>query len=353
MRNAIILILFTLLTGQAHSQTVSGVTGTFQHGQSLTISGSSFGSKATAAPVKFDNFESGTVGQNLSGWDLYSAGDGQEPKYSATRYRGVGSQSARSDFTNNNYNSSFGFEERVMTTTVFLDAWMYYDAVSPYSRNFKLWRSYYWSSTTPNFYLNYYCVDQGSHYSQDGGGTWDIWPDSDSADIGGGWHHFQTYYVQSSAGGTNGVVKLWLDGVELVNATGVNSRGAGENAWDTFWVGNYLGHDAAAPCGTYGDANVYWDDVYIDTTQSRAEIGNASIYTNATHREIQIPSAWSTGSITITVNRGSFGASDSVYLFIVDSDGSVSDGYPITFGTTYGGTATVPGGITFSGCAFH
>lgn len=41
---------------------VSSTSGTFSHGNSVTISGSSFGSKSTAAPVKYDDFDGGVAG---------------------------------------------------------------------------------------------------------------------------------------------------------------------------------------------------------------------------------------------------------------------------------------------------
>jgi hypothetical protein len=46
---------------------ISSVSGTISSGQSLTIAGSGFGSKTTAAPVLWDDFQSATVGSNLPG----------------------------------------------------------------------------------------------------------------------------------------------------------------------------------------------------------------------------------------------------------------------------------------------
>src|SRR3989344_2787135 len=48
---------------------VTGVSGQLAHGASITITGSGFGTKASAAPLKYDAFESGTAGQDLgNGW---------------------------------------------------------------------------------------------------------------------------------------------------------------------------------------------------------------------------------------------------------------------------------------------
>jgi hypothetical protein len=74
----------------------------------------------------------------------------------------------------------------------------------------------------------------------------------------------------------------------------------------------------------------YWDEIYIDSTQARVEVGNASTWSGCTQREIQIPSAWSSSSITITSNKGSFGSFSGKYLYVVDSSGNVNaNGYAL------------------------
>ena len=71
-----------------------------------------------------------------------------------------------------------------------------------------------------------------------------------------------------------------------------------QHRWENVWVGQYLGHDADDLCAGIGDSYAYWDDVYIDTTQARVEIGDAPTYAASRHREIQLPTAWSDSSIT-------------------------------------------------------
>ena len=55
-------------------------------------------------------------------------------------------------------------------------------------------------------------------------------------------------------------------------------------------------------------------------------------FSNCTHKEIQIPSAWSDGSITIKVNQGSFVTGQDLYLFVVDTNGIHSSGYLVKIG---------------------
>ena len=57
---AAVMLSLAICTAPAMAQTVSGVSGTVQHGATITISGSSFGTKPTAAPLVYDDIEGGS-----------------------------------------------------------------------------------------------------------------------------------------------------------------------------------------------------------------------------------------------------------------------------------------------------
>jgi hypothetical protein len=81
--------------------------------------------------------------------------------------------------------------------------------------------------------------------------------------------------------------------------------------------------------------------VYVDSTPARVVLANNSNLANATVIEPQIPSRWTSSSIDITVNAGTFGADQSAYLFVIDSTGSRSaSGFPVVIGS--GSTEAVP-----------
>ena len=62
-------------------------------------------------------------------------------------------------------------------------------------------------------------------------------------------------------------------------------------------------------------------------------MGNASTYDNSTHREIQIPTAWSNTGITIKVNIGIFASNQPAYIYVTDANGNVNNqGYPVIIG---------------------
>ena len=80
------------------------------------------------------------------------------------------------------------------------------------------------------------------------------------------------------------------------------------------------------------------------------EIGDASTWTGCSHKEMQYTTAWASGQATITVNGGSFGASATVYLYVVDSDGNVNaSGREIQFGETYGSSIPKLTGVKIVG----
>lgn len=82
----------------------------------------------------------------------------------------------------------------------------------------------------------------------------------------------------------------------------------------------------------------YWADVYLDYSLARVVLANNANLNNATIREPQISSAWSTSSISFSVNLGKFTAGQTAYLFVFDPSGVPNTtGYPITVGGSSGG----------------
>jgi hypothetical protein len=92
----------------------------------------------------------------------------------------------------------------------------------------------------------------------------------------------------------------------------------------------------------------WMDDIYYDNTLSRVMVGNASTFNASNHLEMQIPSAWSSNSITFTVNQGAFQEGQNAYLYVVDENGTVNEnGYPITIGGN--SSVSIPGDINQDG----
>lgn len=84
--------------------------------------------------------------------------------------------------------------------------------------------------------------------------------------------------------------------------------------------------------GALGAENYrYFTDCYIDNSLSRVILGNNdTLNSQCTIREIQVAGAWSDPEITIpSVNRGVIGDADGMFAFVVDSNNVASPGFEI------------------------
>lgn len=85
------------------------------------------------------------------------------------------------------------------------------------------------------------------------------------------------------------------------------------------------------------------DDIYVDDSFQRVAIcSESTLGSPPYHCEFQPATSWNDTSITITLNRGSFGSTDSAYLYVFNSSNTASSGYAITFGSGGGGDTTAP-----------
>jgi hypothetical protein len=323
---------------------INSVSGTVAHTSTLTLTGAGFGTKPSgAAPLKYDDFENGTIGQTVgNGW---IADNTYRPDYSNRQVRPNSTVSVRARWpasgiaADGRYDdgSNFGIGGFPIQR-MYLDVWYYYEATPPYSRNHKIFRFHTNRDLAPNLYYNIYCQSQASGLiGQDGlanpGDQTGQWFEPGSSYFVGRWSHIQGYFEESSPGAQNGTVQIWIDGVQRLNRVRNIRTRDGNTHWDFLWFGNYLGRDAVGGCPSYtADAYTYWDAAYVDTTQARVEIGDASTWSATRHREIQIPSAWADGSIAVRLNRGSFANFNGLYLYVIDSEGNISPGYPLAGG---------------------
>jgi len=325
---------------------------TITHHQTVTISGSGLGTKTQAAPMQFDDFEEGVNGAALTttsgtnGWTEIAASTGSPsefPRYNrdAAHSGGLGTHAR---FDPPVYNSSFNlYAPAKFRYGMYLDAWLRYFRPANDTRSWKPW-DMYGSSDGQGFgnpvidwfgtcdgsltFAGYTDIASPSGFSRSMNATLDTFT--------GSMHHLQIWAKPNTpTGASNGVIEILVDGTEVLAHDDMMFIGAGStNTWARLALGFYMSHDqqgqpgCISPVGTGGA--MYWDDVYIDNTAARVELGNHPIYSECTHREIQIPTAWSDGSITFEVNRGSFAADDQAYLFVVNSNGMKSVGYPVT-----------------------
>jgi hypothetical protein len=336
---------FTLATVGAG---IADVSGTMLDGSALTITGSSFGTKAVAAPVLFDNFENATVGSNLPGrvppigtaaaYQQFDpiGGAASIPKISSARPYG-GTKHARMDYPTN----STGIFPKLANNVghmneVYIAFWAYHSRYAgtgsvgsfifkwnragggpdPYSANPR-----FYETIRAGTYPDMTWVDRG--YVTATGTTWDQnLPNYSGANEQDGdrWNFIEYFYKLSTPGVANGEWRKWVNGIACTTS-GANqmTRAAADSQDIQFVISCFDGLDSyAAGSGFYLDLDCYW----IDSTRQRVVVGNASTWAACTRKDPQPASAWADGSITVTANLPNYASGTTVYFYVIDASGN-------------------------------
>src|SRR5919106_3271643 len=224
---------------QASGPVISSLSGSLADGGSVQISGSGFGAKTTAAPLKWDDFERGANGAGLTNWAFF----GTQPTFSSTVKRAKSNMSARANFVAGAWNSAFGVEDMALPR-IYIDAWYWLDAGAPYSRNHKPFRIMSAGGAEPH--LDYVMFCNGAGYltstvsASDG-----QWTGLGPSTFTRRWSHIQGYFQESSPGAKDGVMRMWVDGALAVDKA-VATRTSSTTRWENFFLGQYFGHDSDA-----------------------------------------------------------------------------------------------------------
>jgi hypothetical protein len=332
---------------------VSGVSGALDHKAAITISGSGFGTKATAAPLVWDD----ATGSNLlSTWD--GAWPNLVPGYNTSYFdpiRGIApphSHDSRyiAGAHATNQGAYSGYDVMVFKN-ITLQPFPFYIYASWYQRadndwkfggdnNFKTFD--YSAANEPyaqsNWYVCYGPPHPGS--TSDSATQWAINDDGKSLMIptdaagssnwwgmavdpmGGKWSKVETAIKVTDQ--LDGYVMVWENGHKVMNYQGPTDRYSGDRR--SIAIGGYARVEVPSNWRYYADA-------YIDTSLQRVVLANKPVLTQATIIENQIPSTWSDGSISATVNLGQFNQGETAYLFVVDATGTPSaKGLAVTAG---------------------
>jgi hypothetical protein len=329
---------------------ITGVTGTLSHGQTVTIAGSGFGTKSPVAPAAFEDFSDGVangISKHGGTWHITNNTDNLRTPFDT--------MNARCDFKNPGGYCDYSYDA-VTAPRWFVQYWFKpapnwqwgtttYGGGNDGLANVKYWRLF---PTGARNYSNVGLAWHGFNANRtsvfvENGTTTVIDTANATLLTPGAWHLIQVAFAENSGvDQADGRLRLWIDGAlryttdALVTNVGsdgpaVNKRPFIIGLWDS-WP------PSDAPVDTmYG----YYSDIYVDTSWARVEVGDAPVYENCTVREIQIPSSWSASSIQITFRQGTFGNGQTVYVFVVDESGAVSPGFGVVVGSS-GGSDPAP-----------
>lgn len=398
-----ILAILLLATALHAAPSISGTSGTFENSETITITGSGFGSK-TAAPL-ISSYDNATSTNNWSGGTLSApwtipVGDSMALSNSAPLRSSSHTQSSYKIAYDPYYTGGSDYEMLEYTHMaqdheVYVSFWMYKD-YSAWSigrssgSNSKFFRILMGAGGTSNGnFIGSYVTDEGSGYGDlvtvMVGGESDTysttiaysamsafqyssaWYDNRVTKANANlklqqWEHYEFYfrYPTSPGGHDNTEAIMWIDGR-------VHSRTENLPVGYTIYSSDrrvfrfgLISGNRASGAGTHE----YIDQIYIDNTPARVIISSASDLdetwpdiATVHHSEVQVCSSWSASEIQFTLNQGTFGDTDTAYLYVVDSTGAISPAYEITLSGEGGGEpAPAPptlSNVTISGGSFR
>jgi hypothetical protein len=347
--------------------TISGVNGTVQDGQTVTISGSGFGSGPNV--VLYDSFEKGAVGANIStsvnSADVgnWSARGNTMQTYSSD-YTVSGSKAMKVDWSNMYGSGPYLRYANVQNSDILISWWQF----MPTNKNVPgtngpeagqpNWKWFWLGDENDNW-------PWGSDYvtvwlsNSDYGGIMGLIPADDTASpsrAGGGWYDTSfrkgtwmryTVALKNAASGAyywNQEVSSSGNFVKF-NKTNLTTAHSGD-PWNVLSLPGFGRQDNTAAA--------YYDDVYVAIgagARARVEMGNASSYGSSTKLAFITPTSWSSGQINATVRQSVFKSGEKVSLFVVDATGNASPGFgPLTLGqSSTGGSTPAPAAVAPAG----
>ena len=303
---------------------ITGTSGTIDHDSSVTISGCCFGTKSTAKPLLWADFESDLNPSSLGVLTAWTDNEKMGRNTSAPQHNSL--SSANSSFTwdtgAGDSSGSFVVTRNFASQTVYVYLKRRYSGSIPFSGSgtkfYRLWRD----DDGCDFVAS--TSNGGIQLNECPGGDSDVFQSvSMPANT---WMIQEFSYETGSGSSADGFYEYLKDGAtEQVDTTVENPLGA------SFYGDLRVADNFTAE--TLSGVTVYQDDIYIEEGGYwHVMIGDAStLASSSTYREIQIPSAWSATSITVTVNQGVIPDSTGVYLYVCDSTNTCnSSGFSIT-----------------------
>jgi hypothetical protein len=340
--------------------------GTLTDGASRTITGSGFGTKPQAAPLHFDRFEGGTAGANLTTAYTPTIGSAYQgistiPPSFDNAQAFSGSKSLLLDFTLSstdagcNATVSFGGNRQEMYSSYRVRK----SIVGTQDTGSGAWNIKYgrvgatafFNSDTDAPIFEVFTELNGTAQTGPSGGEisvlgaadsttkWNVTPMSNDA-----WHRLEGYVKLPSPFNTNtgeryfkknmaglytrsGQIGHYADPLTPLASSTITTADYEGAPYNTFTgASGYLGFNFFITpfyCRQSYSIKLWVDEIYLDSTQARVEIGNAATWSGCTKRSPQPATAWADGSITVTLNKGDMSTGEAAYAFVVKTDGTI------------------------------
>jgi hypothetical protein len=346
MRITIFVTLLLALSSQIYAApSVSTVSGTVSHGQSVTVSGAAFGTHADYNSIsdtwqgndflnfRFKDFEDNVMESDGLVTNFDDSRAVATPGAHAGTYYGnlyYGTAEERIQLTVDNINS---------TGTWWASFWFMMPADTQSGKFFRIYMGA--DSSRDNFYLSTGCSDRMLRGANEAGGA-TVYGSPNQFGVGT-WHRVDVL-ATASTGNLN--VTTWMDGAQQWAKTNWGPNLIYSPDGHSFMANERIDAVGASRCAAHPtwDGAYNYDDIYFSYTQARVEICSGSTWAAKGTCEIQIPQTWADTTAVITVNQGAFADSSTNYLYVVDSAGVASNAEEITFGA--GAPDTTPPTVT-------
>lgn len=346
-------VAVTVSSGGSGSDGISSITGTISNGATVTVNGLGFGTMGgdvlgfmygtEGANNSLITAATPTIGSN------FGAQSGNNCLFSNARTRTGRSMSMRKWRTNPSGTTvnfcGFG-PNNVHQSELFFSYWRHASMDIAWSASGKNYKMYYifsngfhegtGGSETPQAMLhvpanqNSFVMGANQGSSDPNSGNTAGWNAANSL---GSWQLYENWLkMNSDYSVQDGEFDVWRDGVLGLSDHTFSWFGTGP-VWTTkptHWEDIRLGHYDSGMTGFVAD----YTDVYVASTRARVVFGNASTWSAVTAREIQLArqANWTSTAISsVVINYGAFTSGQTVYMYVVKSDGSLvsSTGYPV------------------------
>jgi hypothetical protein len=307
----------------------------FVHGATITISGQQFGTKSPAKPYLWAPFDGSLAPSPLGIVTSWTANQGMTLAQSegiiggaAKGNAGSGPWTLRVDATGfawNDPNQKLYLHKHVKRT---------FDVSSVNWKTFRIWSTDF---TTPDMYISVHNGSINVEGISNSGGWMYGGDDSKKSEWMGPINQWFTeeYLLKanSSNSSADATFEVFVSGkrVGWLPYTDYSTKTLSLRTSDSQrMIINFPVHFVVANATLPAGSTVWADNVYMDTTWARVMIGNAPTWNASTQREIQIPTAWSSTSLSVVLNQGRLADLRNGYLYVIDANGNVNaNGYPL------------------------
>ncbi len=333
---------------------IQGVSGTLSTNSSITITGSGFGTNALDLDWLGDSIEGGTTGSVFAkaGWS--TAWDFEKPKYTTDQKHSSSKSLKCTPLPATSWNCVFAYKLPNPVTagqTLYATWWVRKDSAS----NTGQWKMLRLSGqetivdgaqqlTMFNWPNSQYqlVINPGQSTDQSFWFPENVYPAGDN-----NWYRMELKVQASSTNQANGVATVTrYDGKAVSSASATfKSHVSSGDTYSYVIFQNYEGNGM-------GTSSLWFDDILIQKgSAARVELCDSPTWSSRTHCEVQVPTSWSSGSITVKAQSGSFTSGGSAYLYVVDAAGSVGGGVKMSVGSTANTTSgpTPPNTLTVTG----